>query len=173
MEVILREDVAHLGNIGEIVKVKDGYARNYLFPRGLAILADKRNMRELDHHRRVVDEKRKRVVSAAQEVAERISKVRLEFSARAGDGGKLFGSITNMDIEKMLADKGFAVERRRIRLEDPIKAVGEHVVSIALGAGVPCQIKVTVTAQQEDPAPVSSEGGEAPPAAGSTHSSQG
>jgi len=152
MEVILREDVAHLGHIGDVVKVRDGYARNYLFPRGLAILADKRNVRELEHHRRVVDEKRRRVAKTAQELADKMSKVRLEFTARAGEGGKLFGSVTNMDIEKQLAEKGFSIERRRIRLDEPIKSVGEHTVSITLSAGVPCQIKVQVVAQQEEPA---------------------
>jgi len=150
MEVILREDVAHLGNIGDVVKVRDGYARNYLFPRGLAILADKRNIHELEHHQRVVEEKRKRVAKTAQEMADKLSKVHLEFSARAGEGGKLFGSVTNMDVEKQLADKGYQIERRRIRLEEPIKTVGEHQVSITLSAGVPCQIKVTVVALTEE-----------------------
>lgn len=160
MEVILREDVVHLGHIGDIVKVRDGYARNYLFPRGLAILADKRNVRELEHHRRVVEEKRRRVANQAQEVADKMAKVRLEFEARAGEGGKLFGSITNIDIEKQLADKGFAIERRRIRLEEPIKSIGEHTVTVTLAAGVPCEIRVAVSAQKEE-APAAEETAEA------------
>ncbi len=161
MEVILREDVVHLGHIGDVVKVRDGYARNYLFPRGLAILADKRNTRELEHHRRVVEEKRRRVASVAEELAGKMAKVRLEFTARAGEGGKLFGSITNMDIEKQLAEKGFPVERRRIRLDEPIKAVGDYTVSISLAAGVPCQVRVKVTAPQEEAVPARVGEGEA------------
>jgi len=166
MEVILREDVAHLGHIGDVVKVRDGYARNYLFPRGLAILADKRNVGELEHHRRVVDEKRRRVAKTAQELADKLTLVRLEFSARAGEGGKLFGSITNMDVEKQLAEKGFQIERRRIRLEEPIKSVGEHSVSITLSAGVPCQLRVVVVAQNDETTPAAGDAGDTSSSAG-------
>ena len=148
MEVILQEDVAHLGHIGQIVKVRDGYARNYLFPRGIAVLADKRNVRELDHQKRVVEEKRQRVAATAQEVAKKMSAVSLQFSSRAGDGGKLFGSITNQDIEKQLKEKGFDVDRRRIRLDEPIKSVGNHKVTVTLAAGVPCEIVVKVVATE-------------------------
>jgi large subunit ribosomal protein L9 len=148
MEVILKEDVAHLGHIGEIVKVKDGYARNYLFPRGFAILADKRNVRELEHHRRVVEEKRKRVAATAQEVADKMAGVKLVFTARAGEGGKLFGSITNQDIEKELREQGYDFDRRRIRIEEPIKSVGKHKVTVTLAAGVPCEIEVEVAAME-------------------------
>lgn len=148
MEVILQEDVVHLGHIGEIVKVRDGYARNYLFPRGLAVLADKRNLRELEHQRRIVEEKRQRVAATAQELATRIARVELSFTARAGEGGKLFGSITNLDVERELREKGFDVERRRIRLEEPIKSLGTHRVMLTLAAGVPCEITVKVAAQE-------------------------
>lgn len=149
MEVILQEDVAHLGHIGEIVKVRDGYARNYLFPRGLAVLADKRNLGELEHQKRVVEEKRQRVAATAQELAKKMAAVSLEFAARAGDAGKLFGSITNQDIEKQLRDKGFDVDRRRVRLDEPIKTVGAHKVTVTLAAGVPCEINVKVVALDE------------------------
>ena len=144
MEVILQEDVNHLGHIGEIVKVRDGYARNYLFPRGLALLANKRNVRELEHKQRVVEEKRKRVAATAQEIADRLSKIALEFTARAGSSGKLFGSITNQDIEKSLREKGFDVDRRRIKLDEPIKSVGDHKVTVTLAAGVPCEVSLKV-----------------------------
>ena len=144
MEVILQEDVNHLGHIGETVKVRDGYARNYLFPRGLAVLANKRNLGELEHQKRVVEEKRQRVAASAQEVADKMGKVVLEFKARAGDGGKLFGSITNQDVEKELRDQGFDVDRRRIKIDDPIKTVGDHKVTVTLAAGVPCEIGVVV-----------------------------
>jgi len=144
MELILREDVPHLGHIGDIVKVKPGYARNYLLPRGLAVAADKRNVKRLEHERRVVGEKRERVVKAAQSEAEKLSAVRVTVTARAGEEGKLFGSVTNMDLEKALADRGVSVERRRIKLGEPIKTLGEHKVSVHLGAGVNAEITVIV-----------------------------
>src|SRR3954469_11420921 len=102
MEVILREDVLHLGHIGDIVKVRPGYARNYLLPRGLATVADKRNLRVLEHDKRIVEEKRKRAMSAAEQQAKRLSATTITIPARAGEEGKLFGSVTNIDIERGL-----------------------------------------------------------------------
>jgi large subunit ribosomal protein L9 len=150
MEVILREDVPHLGTIGDIVKVRPGYARNYLFPRGLATAADKRNLRALDHERRVVDEKRRRAVSTAESLAQQLAAARIVINARAGEEGKLFGSVTNIDIERALAEQGLTVERRRIRLDEPIKTLGDHKVPVTLSGGVPCELTVTVAAVTEE-----------------------
>ena len=144
MEVILREDVPNLGTVGDIVKVKPGFARNYLLPRGLAVLADRRNVHVLDHQKRLVADKRERNLRQAQTAAQRLSSVRLVVKARAGEEGKLFGSVTNLDIEKALAAQGFSIERRRIRLEEPIKSVGEHTVPIHLGVGVDATVTVVV-----------------------------
>jgi large subunit ribosomal protein L9 len=146
MEVILREDVPHLGTIGDIVKVRPGYARNYLLPRGLAALADQRNRGALEHERRLVEEKRRRTVTAAESLAQKLAAARIVITARAGDEGKLFGSVTNIDIERALSEQGLTVERRRIRLDEPIKTLGEHKVPITLTAGVPCEVTVTVAA---------------------------
>lgn len=150
MEVILREFVSNLGNTGEIVRVKPGYARNYLLPRGLAVLADRRNLKELEHQKRVTAEKAAKDKAAATSQAQRVSQVRLTFKARAGEEGKLFGSITNQDIERDLSAQGFNIERRKIRLEEPIKTVGEHQVSIHLGAGIDATITVVVEAEGQD-----------------------
>jgi large subunit ribosomal protein L9 len=144
MEVILREEVPHLGGIGDIVKVKPGYARNFLLPRGLAVVADPRQRRALDHNKRIIAEKRARVLTAAQSLAQQLAALRLVFTARAGQGGKLFGSITNLDIERALAEQGFTVERRRIRLDEPIKQLGEHRIAIHLGVDVDAGIRVEV-----------------------------
>ena len=144
MEVILREDVPHLGSIGDIVKVKPGYARNYLLPRGLAIVADTRNVKQLDHQRRVAADKRERALRSSRSIAERLAGVRITIKARAGEEGKLFGSVTNLDIERALADQGVSVERRRIRLEEPIKVLGEHTVPIHLAVGVDAAVIVVV-----------------------------
>jgi len=149
MEVILREDVPHLGAMGDIVRVRPGYARNYLLPRGLATVADKRNVRALEHERRLVEEKRRRAVSAAQAFSEKLGTARVLIAARAGEEGKLFGSVTNIDIERALGEQGLAVERRRIRLDEPIKTLGDHRVSVTLAAGVSCEVTVTVTAVEE------------------------
>ena len=111
MEVILREDVPHLGTSGDIVKVRPGYARNSLLPRGLAALADQRNRGALEHERRLVEEKRRRTVTAAETLAQKLAAARIVITARAGDEGKLFGSVTNIDIERALSR-----QRRRMRL---------------------------------------------------------
>jgi large subunit ribosomal protein L9 len=147
MEVILREDVTDLGSVGDIVKVKAGFARNYLLPRGLAVVADKRNVRVLEHQKRLVADKRERDRKQARSFADTLGNVRLTIKARAGDEGKLFGSVTNLDIEKALAAQGFSVERRRIRLEEPIKSIGEHVVPVHLAAGVDARVTVVVEAE--------------------------
>jgi large subunit ribosomal protein L9 len=148
MEVILREDVPHLGTIGDIVKVRAGYARNYLLPRGLATVADKRNVKALEHERRLVEEKRKRALSTAEAFAKQLTAARIVVTARAGEEGKLFGSVTNIDIERALADQGVTLERRRIRLDEPIKTLGEHTVPVTLSTGVACELKVNVVAAE-------------------------
>ncbi len=148
MEVILREDVQNLGTVGDIVKVKPGFARNYLLPRGLAVVADRRNVHVLEHQKRIVADKRERDRRQAETAAQRLSSLRVAIKARAGEEGKLFGSVTNIDIEKALADQGVIVERRRIRLDEPIKSIGEHVVPVHLGVGVDAQVTVVVEAQE-------------------------
>lgn len=150
MEVILREDVPHLGHIGDIVKVRPGYARNYLLPRGLATVADKRNLRVLEHEKRIVEDKRKRAVNAAEVQAKQLTGTRIVITARAGEEGKLFGSVTNIDVERRLADLGYTVERRRIRIEEPIKTLGDHRVAIVLAAGVQCDVTVSVEPVAEE-----------------------
>ncbi len=149
MEVILKEEVAHLGQIGDIVKVRPGYARNYLIPRGLATVADRRNLRVLEHERRLVEGKRKQAKSAAETLAQRLAATTVSIAARAGEEGKLFGSVTNLDIERALAEVGVVVERRRIRLDEPIKTLGDHQVSVGLPLGVQAQITVRVTGAEE------------------------
>jgi large subunit ribosomal protein L9 len=148
MEVILREDVPNLGTIGDIVKVKPGYARNYLLPRQLAVVADRGSVRALEHQKRVVGAKRERERKQAETVAQRLTSLRLIIKARAGEEGKLFGSVTNQDVEKALAEQGFSVERRRIRLEDPIKSIGEHTVPVHLSTGVDAHVTVIVEAEE-------------------------
>jgi large subunit ribosomal protein L9 len=147
MEVILREDVPNLGATGEIVRVRPGFARNYLLPRGMAVIADRRNVRVLNHEQRLAAEKRERDRRNAESLAQRLTATRVKIHARAGEEGKLFGSVTNLDIERALSDLGLEVERRRIRLEDPIKSLGEHVVDVQLSGGVVAHLTVEVLPQ--------------------------
>jgi large subunit ribosomal protein L9 len=146
MEVILREDVPHLGHIGDVVKVKPGYARNFLLPRGLAVVADTRNLGRLEHERRIAATRRDRALAVSRSLADKLNSTRVTIKARAGEEGKLYGSVTNIDVERALADKGIAVERRRIRLDDPIKALGEHQVTVHLSVGVDATMTVVVEA---------------------------
>jgi large subunit ribosomal protein L9 len=149
MQVILREEVSNLGTIGDVVKVKPGYARNYLLPRGLAIEASGRNLKEVEHQKRVVADKRLREQKTAGAVADKLAAVTLSFTLRAGEEGKLFGSVTNQDIHRALEERGFTIERRRILLDDPIKALGEHKVPLNVGPDTRAVITVTVTALEE------------------------
>ncbi|MGH7804534.1 MAG: 50S ribosomal protein L9 [Candidatus Binatia bacterium] len=149
MEVILQQDVDKLGRIGEVVRVKPGFARNFLLPRGLAVVADRKNLAVLEHNKRVIGAKRVKVQKAAEEVATRLTPVALIIKARAGEEDKLFGSITNQDVARALADAGFEVDRKKIILDPPIKALGEYSVPVHLGPDVRVTIKLTV-AKQED-----------------------
>lgn len=146
VKVILSEDVPSLGDAGDLVSVKPGFARNYLLPLGKAIAATAANVRELEHQKRVIAEKLARV--RKQQAAER-DKVHgqvVEFQAQAGEEGKLFGSITTLMIAERLAERGLEVDRRRITLAEPIKDVGEHAVTVKLHREIEATITVKVIA---------------------------
>jgi large subunit ribosomal protein L9 len=141
MEVILRDDVEHLGEMGDVVRVRPGHARNYLIPRGLAVLADSKNLVSLAHEKRLVEDRRARKRKAAVAEADRIEGLVLETKVRAGEEDKLFGSVTNMDIEKLFAAQGVEVDRRRIDLQDPIKKLGTYRLTV----GIEQDVKATFT----------------------------
>ena len=149
VEVILREDVPNLGAIGQVVRVRPGYARNYLFPRGLAVEANRRNMAELEHQKRIIAVKAERDRKSAEGVAAKLEGLTVTVRARAGEEGRLFGSVTNLDVERMLAAKGHAVERRRILLEEPIKQLGTFAVTVQVGRDIRATIQVIVEAEGE------------------------
>ena len=149
IEVILREDVPNLGAIGEIVRVKPGYARNYLYPRGLAIEANRKNRRVLEHQQRVMGAKADRERKTAEGVASKLDGLAITVRARAGEEGRLFGSVTNLDLERQLAAKGYPIERRRILLEEPIKQLGTYPVSVQVGRNIRATIQVTVESDGE------------------------
>jgi large subunit ribosomal protein L9 len=148
MEVILKEDIANVGKMGEVVRVRDGYARNYLLPRGLVLVANKKNMKTYEHQKRVVDSQKDRVKSQANTLSEKLAQVSVVIRARAGEEGRLFGSVTNMDIEKALKAQGLDVERRKIHLAEPIKNLGDYEVPVRLTADVQANVKVSVVAAE-------------------------
>ena len=145
MEVILREDVAHLGGVGEVVKVKNGYARNYLIPHGKAYLATEGSKRQVAAERKQRDDRLAMERSDADRVAGELAAVTLSFTAKTGDGNRLFGSITAGDIADKLAAAGHEIDKRIIELHDPIKIIGEHRVPIRLHADVRPEILISVT----------------------------
>jgi len=146
VEVILRDDIPNLGAVGDIVRVRPGYARNYLLPRGLAIEASRRNLRMLEHQKRLVAAKASRDRKEAEARANALDGLELVVHARVGEEGRLFGSVTNLDIERLLQARGFAIERRKILLEEPIKQLGRYAVPVHLGGDVRAMIQVVVEA---------------------------
>lgn len=147
MKVILREDVENLGKAGEIVKVADGYGRNFLIPKNLAVLANVRNVKALEHDRQVIETRAKKVRKSAEAVAERLAAVALSFSAKAGEEGKLFGAITSRDIAEALEKQGIAVDRRQVLLADPIKQLGDYKVKVKLATELAPEVSVAVVAE--------------------------
>ena len=144
MEVILRQAVENLGKPGDLVAVKSGYARNYLIPRGFALLATEGNKRRIEQQRARLEAAEGERRAAAQKVADALEQVSLTFSARVGEEEKLFGSVTAADIAQQLQSQGFEIEKRQVDLHDPIKALGVYRVPIKLHADVKPEVRVWV-----------------------------
>ncbi|ODA44026.1 LSU ribosomal protein L9p [Thermodesulfovibrio sp. N1] len=144
MKVILKEDIPNLGKAGQIVHVKDGYARNFLFPKGLALLADEKNMKLLEYQKKKIEEEAKKKRQDAQSIAERLSQVNLKISAKAGEDQKLFGSITSKDIAVALEKEGFAIDKKQITVLEPIKRIGEYEVEVRFHENITAKVKVTI-----------------------------
>jgi large subunit ribosomal protein L9 len=149
VQVILNEDVPNLGRPGDVVKVRAGYARNYLLPRGLAVEANQRNLRAFEHQKNIAMLKREALKNQAVGLKEKLEALRLSVSARAGEEGKLFGSVTNIDLERALREQGFEVDRRRIMLPEPIKQLGDYTVVVRLQPEVEANLKLSVAAAAE------------------------
>ncbi len=144
MEIILREDVAHLGQAGAVVKVKDGYARNYLLPKGLAYPATEANKKRIAYEAERIAKQRAAEKAAAEGEAGRIAEVSLTFPVKVGDEDKLYGSVTAGDIQRQLEERGIHVDKRQIDLPEPIRDLGEFRVGIKLHPNVRPEITVTV-----------------------------
>lgn len=144
MHVILMEDINKLGKMGDLIKVKDGYARNYLVPKKLALEATKRNMKELEHKKRMVDDKRKRDLASATDISTRISNLQITIGAKVGEEDKLFGSVTSRNIKDALDKEGVEIDKKNIMLEEPIKTVGVFDVDIKVHPEVIAKLRVWV-----------------------------
>ena len=144
MEVILREDVQHLGHAGEVVKVKDGYARNYLLPKGLAYPATEANKRKITYESERIAKQRAAEKTAAEAEAARLVDIHLTFPVKVGEEDKLYGSVTASDIQRKLEEMGIHVEKRKIDLAEPIRELGEFRVGIKIHPDVRPEIRVTV-----------------------------
>ena len=142
--VILQHDLANLGKTGEVVKVRPGYARNYLLPKQLAAAATSKNMSRIEHEQRAAAAKAAKAKVAAEELAKKVGETAISLTRKAGEEGKLFGAVTAKEIEAALAEKGVAVDRRKIQLAEPIKAVGKYEIAVKLGFEVTATIKLDV-----------------------------
>lgn len=144
MKVILQKDVPNLGDAGDIKDVADGYARNYLIPRNLVLIANDSSKKAMEHQKKLIKIKKEKRKKDSEKILDKISGLELTIKAQVGEEGKLFGSITSMDIAKELNSQGFTIDKRKIQLENPIKQEGEYEVSIKLDEGLIAQVKVIV-----------------------------
>jgi large subunit ribosomal protein L9 len=146
VRVVLTEDLPNLGNSGDLVRVKPGFARNFLIPRGLAALATKDNVKRIEHEKRVALARAQKQRSASQAIADKLNGVKITIGAQVGEENKLYGSITTRDIEEALAAKGFEIDRRKI-MTDPIKELGTHAIAIKIASGIDATIELEIAPQ--------------------------
>ena len=145
MKVILREDVKDLGNMGTVIDVANGYGRNYLIPQNLAVEANPKNIKQLEHEKNIILSKAKKIRKSAEDAAEEVSKLSISIEAQSGEEDKLFGSVTAKDIAEEIAKQGIDVDKRKIILEEPIKRLGSYEVSVKIHHDVTATVKLEVT----------------------------
>lgn len=150
MEVILKEDVINLGHRGDVVKVADGYGRNFLLPRKLALQATQANKAVIEQMKAAAMRRSASEKAGAEELAAKLAPVALSFTRKSSENGQLFGSVTSSDVASGLAAQGFEVDRRKVQLSEPLKSVGEYTVAIKLHREVTAHVKVQVMAEAQD-----------------------
>jgi large subunit ribosomal protein L9 len=148
MQVILRENVENLGRIGDIVKVTDGYARNYLLPRNLVSIADEKNVAQIEHHKRALEKKRMAQRGVSEELAKKLADFSINVSRKVGENDKLFGSVTANDVAEALKKAGYTIDRHSIQLDHSIKSLGVHPVTIKLDNEIEAKVKVWVVKEE-------------------------
>jgi len=144
MEVILQEDIPSLGKTGDVVKVSAGYGRNYLIPRGFALLATVRNVKSLEHQKRMVADKMKKAEKNAQDLQRELEGISITIRKKAGEQDKLYGSVTAMDVEEALKKEGYPIDRRRIELKEPIRSLGVYMIPVKVHASIVAEVKIWV-----------------------------
>jgi len=144
VKLVLRDEVAHLGSAGDLVRVRAGYARNFLLPRGVAVLASAGSIRQIEEAKKQAIARAAKLKLSAQAVASALATVTVEITRQAGDGDKLYGSVTSKDISEALAAKGHTIDKKDLVIGDAIKDIGEHKVTVKLGNGVEATLKVVV-----------------------------
>lgn len=144
MKIVLLEDIPNLGKMGDLIQTKDGYARNYLLPKKLAVPANPQNLKTIEHQKTLLKQKQNRVQRDAEKLAQKIEKISCTISKPAGEEDKLFGSVTSLDIEESLNEEGIKIDRKKILLEEPIKSLGIYKVPIKLHPEVTANIKIWV-----------------------------
>ena len=144
MKVILVKDVPSLGTMGNIVKVKDGYARNFLIPRSFAVLANDVNSKELEHRKREIDARKEKLLKELKSLAQKIEKIKVTVEKQTGDEGKIFGSVTSAEIATFFAEKGIDISKKDITFSEDIKKIGNYTAQIDLHHGVVAQVKIKV-----------------------------
>jgi large subunit ribosomal protein L9 len=147
MKVILNEEVSNLGSIGDVVTVRGGYARNFLLPRGLAILASASNERALKHHVGLLEKKKQKVLSEAKTFAGKLNNISLTISKPVGEDERIFGTVTNTEVAALLAEEGVTIDKKQIHIHDEIKKVGVYTADVKLHPEVTAKVKVWVVAQ--------------------------
>jgi large subunit ribosomal protein L9 len=148
MQVILREDIDKLGKIGDLVKVADGYARNFLVPKRKAIEATPKNLGAMDHAKKMVSDRLRKLKKEAVADADRMKNLAVTIKAKVGEEGKLFGSVTSMDIAEAVKAQGVLIDKRKIVLDEPIKRLGDYTITIKLPADVTADFMVSVVAEE-------------------------
>ena len=144
MKVILREDVQKLGKSGDIVTVKDGYGRNFLLPRKMAVTANEKNLRQMEHDKQVIAARQEKLKNQAQAESQKLQAVELKFRRKVGEQEKLYGSVTALDIAEALAGQGHRIDRRTIHLPEPIKTIGVHDVEVRLHRDITTKLRIEV-----------------------------
>lgn len=147
MKIILKEDVFKLGSLGDEVEVKSGYARNYLIPQGKALLLNRENVKQINHHKSILAKKRADAIEQAKSFGQKIEEAELIFTMKSGEGGKLFGSVTQKHIFEALRESGIELDRKRLSLSAPIKNLGKHTIPVKLHTEVISNLKIKVVAE--------------------------
>ena len=147
IQIILKEDVANLGKSGDLVAVKPGYGRNYLIPQGLAVVATRKNMAQMEHEKKTIEVREVKLKKDAEDSAGKINGVSVEIARQVGEDNKMFGSVTSRDVEEALKAAGHKIDRKKIHLHEPIKALGDFEVEIKIGREVNAKITVKVVAK--------------------------